>query len=59
MSILWSCPSCNKTVEVRQSESKRWKVVCKCGVQGPWAETELEAIKSWNKMSQNVQLARS
>lgn len=57
--ILWSCPSCNKTVAAVELSSGNWKVLCECGVNGPRAATELEAIKAWNKMAMAVQLARA
>jgi len=56
------CPFCGNKHEEEfafGSEHKhgtileRWRfVMCSCGAQGPFAETDVEAIREWNRRSE-------
>lgn len=59
--VIWACPACNRSNVVQKANdtATSWQYVCRtCGVRGPIRKTEHQAALAWNKLSQDVALAR-
>jgi transcription elongation factor Elf1 len=55
--VIWACPEC-KRISVSIERDTAYRVACQCGVCGPWARTDVDAVFAWNRLSRLLLLAR-